>query len=162
MPARVWQAEFDEAETVARLLVAFRDHNGSSWPSENSFLASVERIIERPDSEFLLGAADDDSPPGGVCQLRFRPSVWTASDDCWLEDLYVEPEARGKGLGAALVELALDRARARGCRRIELDTNEANGAALALYERLGFSPRSKTSGHGRDLFLGMRLEEGPD
>ena len=156
----VWRAQPHEAEVVARLLVEFRDHNGESWPSENSFLASVERLIERPDTEFWLGAADEDAPPGAICQLRFRPSVWTASDDCWLEDLFVRADARRRGVGRELVERALERALERGCRRIELDTNEANGAALALYESLGFSSRSK-GGEARDLFLGRWLVDRP-
>jgi ribosomal protein S18 acetylase RimI-like enzyme len=154
----VWRAEPDEAETVARLLVQFREHLGHSWPSENSFLASVERLIERPDTEFLLAAPDEDAPPAGVCQLRFRHSVWTASADCWLEDLFVRDEGRRRGLATQLVELAMQRARERGCRRIELDTNETNAAALALYEGLGFSTSSK-GGAGRDIFLGRPLSD---
>jgi GNAT superfamily N-acetyltransferase len=148
-----------EAGIVAGLLVEFRDHNGHDWPSADSFLASVERLMEQPSAEFLLGAPQDDSAPAGVCQLRYRHSVWTAADDCWLEDLFVRETARGVGLGAALVEAALDRARERGCRRVELDANEANDAALAVYRRLGFSERSKSAaGAGRDLFLGVRLD----
>jgi GNAT superfamily N-acetyltransferase len=154
--ARAWRAEPHEAETVAALLVAFRDHNGKDWPSANAFLASVEKLIETTDTEFLLGAVDDDSPPVGVCQLRFRHSVWTATPDCWLEDLFVSAPARGTGVGAALIELAFARATARGCRRIELDTNEDN-PALRLYQRLGFSERSKGA-PGRDLLLGRRLD----
>ena len=160
MTSRAWVAEPAEAEVVAGLLVEFRDHNGHDWPSPNSFLASVERLIEQPDTEFLLGTPHDDSPPAGVCQLRYRYSVWKAADDCWLEDLFVRDAARGAGLGAALVSLALDRARERGCRRVELDTNEANEAALALYRRMGFSERSKSpDAAGRDLFLGIALDE---
>ena len=157
MPATAWRAGPDEAETVARLLVAFRDHNGKDWPSENAFLASVENLIERTDTEFLLASPSEDSPPEGVCQLRFRFSVWTASDDCWLEDLFVSDDARGKGVGAALVEAALERARVRGCRRIELDTSESNQSALRLYERFGFSTSSKSDAPTRDLFLGRSL-----
>ena len=155
--ARVWRAEPAEAETVARLLVAFRDHLDHDWPSDNAFLAGVERLVELADTDFLLAAPDDDSAPAGVCQLRFRHSLWTAAPDCWLEDLYVEPEARRAGCGAALVQAALDRAAERGCRRIELDTNEANEAALALYHRFGFSETLK-SAPARDLFLGRRIE----
>jgi GNAT superfamily N-acetyltransferase len=89
--------------------------------------------------------------------------VWKAADDCWLEDLFVREVARGAGLGAALVSLALERAGARACRRMELDTNEANEAALALYRRMGFSDRSKSpDAGGRDLFLGIALERPED
>jgi ribosomal protein S18 acetylase RimI-like enzyme len=156
--ARAWPAGPDEAEAVAGLLIAFRDHYGKDWPSDNAFLATVERLMDDPQTEFLLAAPDDDSPPAGVVQLRFRLSVWVAAPDAWLEDLFVREDARRSGIGDALVALALERARERGARRVELDTNEENAAALALYDRHGFSPRSK-GGAGRDLFLGVRLAE---
>jgi ribosomal protein S18 acetylase RimI-like enzyme len=156
---RAWVADLSEAGIVAGLLVEFRDHYGRDWPSANSFLASVERLIEQRHTEFLLGTPDDDSPPSGVCQLRYRYSVWKAAHDCWLEDLFVRETARGAGLGAALVSLGLERAREHGCRRVELDANESNDAALALYRRMGFSERSKSpDGVGRDLFLGVALD----
>ncbi|UGS38882.1 GNAT family N-acetyltransferase [Capillimicrobium parvum] len=211
---RTWLAEPHEAEPVARLLVAFRNHlapgvptpapgsqgglaapaggrralegspgvptpapgsqgglaapaggrrapERSPWPSDNAILAAVERLMEDPQTEYLLAARDGDSPPAGVIQLRYRFSVWTAAPDCWLEDLFVSAEARRSGCGAALVSLALERAALRGCRRIELDTNEDNEPALALYRRMGFSEHSKTSG-ARDLFLGRRIEPAAD
>jgi ribosomal protein S18 acetylase RimI-like enzyme len=152
---RAWIAEPHEAETVARLLVEFRDHMGKDWPSENAFLAGVERLMEDVDTEYLLAAPDDDSPPAGVSQIRFRHSVWTASPDCWVEDVFVSETARRGGCGEALVNLAIERAAARGCRRIELDTNEDNDPALALYRRLGFSELSKGT---RSIFLGRPIE----
>jgi GNAT superfamily N-acetyltransferase len=152
----VWLAELHEAPTVAGLLVAFRNHNGGDWPSENAFLASVERILERGEGEYLLAATDRDSPASGVCQLRYRFSVWVAAEDCWLEDLFVAEAARGRGVGRALVKAALDRAGERGARRIELDTKEENVRARGLYESLGFSNESKLGG-SRDLFYGRRL-----
>jgi GNAT superfamily N-acetyltransferase len=155
--ARAWIAQLHEAEAVADLLVAFRDHMGSSWPSDNAFLASVERLLEDRDTEFLLATADGGSPPAGVLQLRFRFSVWKAAPDAWLEDLFVCAAARRAGVGDALVTLAIERARARGAKRIELDCNERNAGARALYERHGFSPRSK-GGEGRDLFLGRPID----
>ena len=156
--ARAWVAQNDEAEAIAALLVEFRDHNGSDWPSDNAFLASVERLLEDRDTTFLLGSRDDDSPPAGVLQLRFRFSVWRAAPDAWIEDLFVRADARRAGVGDALIALAIERASERGARRIELDTKENNSAALALYERHGFSTRSKGGGTGRDLFLGRPIE----
>jgi ribosomal protein S18 acetylase RimI-like enzyme len=158
MSATVWLADPSEAEIVARLLVEFRDHYGRDWPSGNSILASVERLMETTDTEYLLGSPDEDAPPAAVGQLRFRHSVWTAAPDCWFEDLYVAPGARRHGLGAAMVGLALERARARGCRRVELDVTEDNEAARALYRGVGFSEFTKTERPARDLLLGIRLD----
>jgi ribosomal protein S18 acetylase RimI-like enzyme len=155
VPLRVWIAEPDEAEPVARLLAEFRSWYGKDWPSDNAFHASVERLIEQRDTEFLLGAPHDDAPPAAVVQLRYRFSVWTAAEDCWLEDLYVTEEARGSGLGRALVEGAIERAAARGCQRIELDVDDENAPARALYERLGFAEKN-----GGSAFMQRRIEQG--
>lgn len=140
-----WRASHDEAESVARLLVAFRDHLGRDAPSANAFLAGVERLLDDPQTEFLLAATGDGDAPAGVCQLRYRFGVWYAATDCWLEDLFVEQAARGAGLGSALIDLAVERAQARGCRRIELDT-DPDGDARRLYERHGFAVGSAVLG----------------
>ncbi len=158
--ASVWLAEMHEAETVADLLVEFRDFLGRDWPSRNAFHAGVERLIEGRDAEFLLGAPDADSPPSGVCQIRYRFGVWIAGGDAWLEDLFVRERARRSGLGAALVEAAIDRAIKRDCRRVELDVNAGNGAGRALYERCGFSSRSDPAGED-DLLMRLRLPDAP-
>jgi ribosomal protein S18 acetylase RimI-like enzyme len=152
----VWRAQPDEAECVARLLVAFRDHLGLDWPSDNAFLAGVEKLIDDPATDFLLGAPHADAPPAGVVQLRYRWAVWRAGTDCLLEDLYVEPGARRVGLGRALLAAAIERARERDCRRIELDAAETNDAALALYRGAGFSDGAYEG--GRALFLRLRLD----
>lgn len=153
----VWRAEPHEAEAVARLIVEFRDHLGLDWPSANAFLAGVERLIEDPKTAFLLAAPDDDSPPAGVAQVRFRYGLWWAAEDCLLEDLYVREEARGSGVGRALVQGVVDLARERGCRRVELDVNEANAPALAVYESFGFSAQDDRYGK-RNLLMRLHLE----
>lgn len=140
-------------------MVAFRNHLGIDWPSDNAFLASVERLLDDPDSEFLIGAPHDDAPPAGVVQLRYRWGIWRAGFDCLLEDLYVADDARRSGLGRALVEGAIERARERGCRRMELDTNENNTAARNLYEGLGFV---NDRYGGRDLYYRLHLDKGGD
>jgi ribosomal protein S18 acetylase RimI-like enzyme len=156
MTPRIWVAERHEAEAVAGLLTEFRDWMGRDWPSDNSFLASVERLLEQAAVEYLLGAPDEGRAAAGVVQLRYRWGVWWAAEDCWLEDLYVRDAARGSGLGRALTLAALDRARARGCRRVELDVNTENGPALRLYESLGF-----TTGKlgGQDLLMRRHLDD---
>ena len=142
----------NDAEDVARLMIGFRDWQGKSEPADHVIAATVRRLLADPSTEFLLGG----SPPAGVCQLRYRLSVWTGTDDCCLEDLFVEADGRGSGLGRELVEAALKRARERGCARIDLDANEANEPALALYRSVGFGSWSEAAG-GNDLFMRLRL-----
>ena len=155
MNAHIWIAGPHEAEIVTRLMIGFRDYLGYDWPSDNAFLASVEKLLEDPQTDFLLGARAADSPPEGVCQLRFRHGLWRAGVDCLLEDLWVESDARGSGLGRAIVAHARERALERGARRMELDVNEANAPALALYESFGFATKSAKS--GRDLYMRLHL-----
>lgn len=153
----VHRAGATDVADVTRLIAGFRDWLTESLPTDEDIAASVELLIADPDTEFLLAGAG--GPPTGVCQLRYRHSVWTGTPDCWLEDLFVEAHARGSGVGGALVDAALAAARARGAARIELDTNETNLGAIALYERAGFSTSSKTHAHltGRDVFMGRKL-----
>jgi ribosomal protein S18 acetylase RimI-like enzyme len=150
---RIWRATPDEAPRVAALVAQFRDHMGYDGPSDDSILASVRRIIGRDDAEYLLGAAGDREAQA-VAQVRYRWGIWWDAEDCWLEDLYVAEAARGAGLGRALTEAVIDRARERGCRRVELDVNTENTAALALYRSLGFET-GKTG--GQDLLMRRRL-----
>jgi GNAT superfamily N-acetyltransferase len=139
----------DEA-AVAALITAFRDFYGESEPDDGRIAQAVEGLIDAEGTEFLLAG----EPPVGVAQLRFRPSVWTGSEDAWLEDLFVLETARRDGAGRALAEACIERARSRGCKRIQLDANEHNSVAIALYESLGF--RSDSPGRwdgGRNLYL---------
>lgn len=159
VPPAVWLANATEAASVAELLIGFRNWYERDWPTDASFRASVDRIIARGDAEFLLGASSSEARPVAVCQLRFRHSVWTSADDGWIEDLFVGADARGAGIGAALLDLAGERARLRGCLRIELDASEENELALRLYHRHGFSEHSKTVAPHRELLLGLSLRK---
>jgi GNAT superfamily N-acetyltransferase len=141
-----------DARVVARLISAFRDWQGRAGPSDEAIESTVRRLLDDPGAEFLLAG----DPAAGVCQLRYRLSVWTGTEDCCLEDLFVAAEARGSGLGRELVAAALDRARERGCARMELDANEANLPARELYRSVGFSSWSEAAG-GNDLFMRLRL-----
>jgi ribosomal protein S18 acetylase RimI-like enzyme len=119
--------------------------------------ASVDRLIADPATEFLLGAAGGESPVG-VVQLRYRHSVWTSTDDAWLEDLFVQESARGTGLGRALTEFAFVRAAERGCARIQLDVSAGNAPAKALYESMGFSGWSESL-RAETLFMTRILQD---
>jgi ribosomal protein S18 acetylase RimI-like enzyme len=92
-----------------------------------------------PDGEPAVLLADPG--PSGLAVLRFRPGIYSSAPECYLAELYVVPDDRGRGIGRALMEAALDLARTRGAEYIDLGTSEADVAARALYESLGFSNR---------------------
>ena len=121
---------------VTGLVAGFRDFLGSSGPSNAELEVTISQLLDERTTEFLLVGG----PPVGFVQLRFRLSVWTGTEDAWLEDAYVDEAARGEGHGRTLVEAAISRARSRGCKRIQLDVNTDNGPAVKLYESLGFAP----------------------
>lgn len=141
---QAWRATAEDAHHVVRLLLAFRQWYGKAPTPEveAQFADTVCKLIVRDDVEYLLAGEGPDGPQA-VIQVRYRLSVWTGSEDCWIEDVYVADPARGQGLGRALVETALARARARGCRRAELDVDVVNAPARALYEQFGFRDKSE-------------------
>jgi ribosomal protein S18 acetylase RimI-like enzyme len=99
----------------------------------------VRELLVDEDFIVLLGAHE----PRGLAVLRFRPSIWTPGLECYIAELYVQPEHRRQGLGLALMNAALDAARDRGADYIEVATSEDDTGARALYERLEFVNRER-------------------
>lgn len=139
------------------LAAAFRDHLGQATPSAEDFRASIAMLLKDPGTEFLL-ACDTRGAALGYVQCRYRYSAWTSALEAELEDIFVIREVRRHRVGLQLVELALARARERGCRSIGLNTNERNEGAVALYQRLGLRAERALWKGGRQLWLQKVLE----
>ena len=137
--ASVRRATAEDAELVARLLHDFQLEYDEPSPGVESMAERYEKQLRERQVTVLLAGAG----PDGFAQLRFRP--WVYSDGpkahSYLEELYVVPALRGKGLGRALLEMAMDVARDEGATHMELGTSEDDVAARALYESAGFSNR---------------------
>jgi len=72
----------------------------------------------------------------GLAHWLYHRSTWSVQDDCYLNDLFVDPMRRRQGLARRLIEHASDTARAADCGQIYWLTHQTNATAIALYEKL--------------------------
>jgi GNAT superfamily N-acetyltransferase len=94
------------------------------------------RILDSASPVFALVAERADSLLGfAVCVVH--EATWTIAPVCYLEDLFVAPEARGAGIGQALITELSSRARAAGWSRLYWHTQESNAVARRLYDQFG-------------------------
>jgi ribosomal protein S18 acetylase RimI-like enzyme len=96
------------------------------------------RQIVSWDGNYLLIARDGDRVVGMLTLVTFPIPTGLRA---WIEDVVVDEAARGQGVGAALTEEAVRRARAAGARTVDLTSRPTRQAANRLYERLGFELR---------------------
>jgi ribosomal protein S18 acetylase RimI-like enzyme len=126
-----------DAAAIGGLLHDFNTEYDDPTPGPDKLAARLEQLIAGGDTAVLLAGVG----PDGLAVLRFRPAIWSDSLECYLAELYVAPAARGRGLGRALMNAAIELARAEGADYMDLGTAETDVAARALYESLGFSNR---------------------
>ena len=72
----------------------------------------------------------------GFTHCLFRPSTWTETDYCYLEDLFVDPNIRGKGIGRALMNKVFELAKEKNSKRVYWTTQEFNKTARVLYDSI--------------------------
>ncbi len=94
----------------------------------------------RPYAETLL--AEDGPEVVGFALFFHNFSTFLAQPGVYLEDLFVVPEQRGRGIGRALLERLAQIAIERGCGRLEWAVLDWNREAIGFYERLGATPNS--------------------
>jgi aminoglycoside 6'-N-acetyltransferase I len=114
------------------------------WPDESG--AELDREVEGffagklPEPEAALLATGPAGEPLGVVELSIRPTAegCRTSRVAYVEAWYVAPEARGRGIGRALIAAAEDWGRAQGCEEIASDTEIENEASARAHRALGF------------------------
>jgi ribosomal protein S18 acetylase RimI-like enzyme len=108
----------------------------------------VEEIATSPATVLFTARLAKDGPLlGSLTLVVFRIPTGLRA---WIEDVVVDSSARGRGVGAALVRAAIDRARALGCRNVDLTSRPSREEANRLYVRLGFEAR-ETNVYRRNL-----------
>lgn len=108
----------------------------------DSHLASLERwVAKKPGGGVLVAELDGALAGFLVAAVIVDTGTYLPPETRtfgWISDLWVEPQARGNGIGRALIAAAEARLRAAGIGRVELAAVVGNADALALYERLGY------------------------
>lgn len=98
---------------------------------------ALSRIVSEPGSTLFV-ARDEQRVVGMLTLITFEiPTAVRA----WIEDVVVDEAGRGRGVGAALVQAALDRSAERGARTVDLTSRPSREAANRLYVRMGFEAR---------------------
>ncbi len=99
--------------------------------------AELEEIVTNPNSALFV-ARVDGAVVGSLTLAFYRIPTGLKA---WIEDVVVDGEARGLGIGEALNRAALEEARRRGAEDVSLTSRPSREAANRLYRRIGFEPR---------------------
>ncbi len=97
------------------------------------------RLLD-PESDMACLVAVEGGEVIGICNYLFHASTWSPQPVCYLQDLYVDPQARGSGAARALILACEKAARDAGAFRLYWTTQEYNGPARSLYDTI--VPRS--------------------
>jgi len=143
----------EDAAAVARLLHAFNSEYEEWTPREEELGRHYRELLEAGELTVLLAGQG----PDGFSQFRLRPSHYTGLPDAHVEELYVVPALRGRGIGRALLEATMESARSRGATHIELTTGETDAEARGLYESSGFTNREGSPDGPRMLYYEREL-----
>lgn len=97
-----------------------------------------DNIFEKKYAEVII--AEDDDKPVGFALYFFNFSTFMGKPGLYLEDLFVEPDCRGKGYGKKLFIELSKIAKAKNCGRMEWSVLDWNSSAIKFYESLGAKP----------------------
>jgi GNAT superfamily N-acetyltransferase len=122
------------AEPLALLEEALRDGD----PVPEDFADRLRKAVEAGDVEVLAARAEDQLL--GVALLAYRLNVSAGGLFASVEDLYVRPEARRRGVGLALLQAADERCEERGISYVEAQVEEKE--AELLYAAVGYEPET--------------------
>jgi GNAT superfamily N-acetyltransferase len=138
---RIRAARRDDYEEVTRLL----EELGRPLVTAGSELdcrAVYEAQVFDPDSHHIV--AEGSSGIVAFASLHFRKRLNHATDEAWVPDLIVAERARRQGVGRALLDEIEQKARERGCHRIELESGYKRAEAHHMYRQFGMRDDGKS------------------
>ena len=129
---RIRDIRESDAMEWRRLWAGYNDFYATSVPIDVTEL-TLRRLLDST-STMIGRIAERNGRVVGFSVSVLHESSWTSSPTCYLEDLFVDPAARGAGLGRALVQDLIDLGRARGWARLYWHTQADNERARRLYD----------------------------
>lgn len=145
-------AQVAEAAEIARLLHDFNTEFDTPSPGVAALTARLAELLPEGRTTALLAG----DPAVAVALLTSRPNVWYDGPVLLLDELYVAPDHRGRGIGSAIIDRLLTDARADGVALVEINVDEGDVDAQRFYERHGFrsgdvSPDERAFYYSREL-----------
>ena len=131
---RPLQAE-DEAEW-RRLWTVYLNYYESTV-SENVYTTTFSRILSGDANEFSGLIALLDGKPIGLTHYLFHRHCWKVENVCYLQDLVIDKDQRGTGVGRALIEEVYTKADEADCPSVYWMTQNFNEVGRRLYDRVG-------------------------
>jgi GNAT superfamily N-acetyltransferase len=118
-----------------RLWTAYLEFYQSSVP-EAVYAASFARLVSPEDQTCHALVAERDSELLGLVHFLYHRHLWRVEPICYLQDLFVDPKARGGRIGEALIRAVFDAADRNGTPAVYWMTQEFNETARRLYDRI--------------------------
>lgn len=106
-------------------------------PEPDFYDAAFARLMSDDARDFHALVAERDGALLGLAHYVFHPNLWRPEGVCYLQDLFAAPQARGQGVGRALIEAVYARADAAGVPAVYWLTAEDNYPGRMLYDRVG-------------------------
>ena len=131
----------DRDGTVALLIAQMREHQ---IPTPAARLAAAFDHVLADAARGVILLAWESGRAIGVAALSYAFPIEVGDRTAWLEELYVEPAARERGVGTALLQMALDTAAAAGAVTVDLEVVAGHERADRLYARFGFRRLPRT------------------
>jgi ribosomal protein S18 acetylase RimI-like enzyme len=135
-------ATLDDLPQLLRMHRAFYEEEGYPYRSD-MFERALRDILTNPLLGRVLIIGADAAQFAGYFIVAFGFSVEFGGRDAFLDELYVAPEARGKGLGTEAIEVAERVCRENGIRALHLEVEFTNESAKRLYARRGFDEHTR-------------------
>ena len=129
-PARA--DDFSDWLVMWRAYCASLDHSQSDEVSDGVW----SRILDPSEPIWCILVCQAGDSPQGFAHYVLHPHTWSLKTVCYLEDIFIGPQTRGKGAGRALIEKLIALGGQEGWRRIYWHTHEDNRRARRLYDQI--------------------------